>query len=184
MRRASIKGSLVLALALVAGACGGGTSGAPSSNQRPVNAPHTGAPSSNGSANVTRNPQVIVDALDAAGLALCDSKYNDLAESNIYGILGAYTTLRFFPHHSAVPTQSEPTEGCATANQPKTGAIEIDVYPSPAVTSAALREVGKVWWASWLYGNVAVVVDQTTPPWFAQQEAQVLDHLPGASRFG
>jgi hypothetical protein len=142
-----------------------------------------GSSSSNGSANVTRSPQVIVDALDAAGLALCHSEYNDLAESNIYGILGAYATLRFFPHHSAVPTHLDPTESCTVANQPKTGVIEIDVYPSPAVASAVLREVGKVWWASWLYGNVAVVVDQTTPLPFAQQEAQVLDHLPGASRF-
>jgi hypothetical protein len=119
-------------------------------------------------------------------LALCHSKYNDLAESNIYGILGAYATLRFFPHDSAVLVRWDPADAqsCTTAKQPNTGAVEIDVYPSPAVSSAALREVGRVWRASWLYGNVAVVVDQTTPLPFAQQEAQVLDHLPGASRFG
>ena len=68
-------------------------------------------------------------------------------------------------------------------NQPNTGAIEIDAYQSAAEACTALSEVGQGWLARWLYGNVAVVVDQTTPLQLAQQVSQVLDHLPGVFRF-
>ena len=72
--------ALVAVLAMVAAACGG-TSGAPSSS----GPPSSGAPSSEsllskGSPNTARDPQVIVDALDAAGLALCHSDDSDFAE--------------------------------------------------------------------------------------------------------
>jgi hypothetical protein len=70
-----------------------------------------------------------------------------------------------------------------TANQPNTGAVEIDVYPSAADASAALRQVGRIWLDAWLYGNVAILDDQTTPPPVAQQVREVLDHLPGTTRF-
>jgi hypothetical protein len=184
MRPASLKAFLVVVLALVAAACSARTTGTPSPTTGTLIAPSLGASSSNGPPNVTRDPQVIVDALDAAGLALCHSDYSDAAQYNIYGILGADANWRFFPHHTAVPIRSENASAlsCNTTNQPNTGAIEIDVYPSALDASVALRQVGKIWLASWLYGNVAVVVDQTTPLPLAQQEGQVLDHLPGAER--
>ena len=72
---------------------------------------------------------------------------------------------------------------CVTANQPNTGVIEIDVYPSAADASAALRQVGKIWLDAWQYGNVAILDDQTTPPLVAQQVREVLDHLQGTTQF-
>jgi hypothetical protein len=133
---------------------------------------------------LSRDPEVIVNALDAAGLALCHSDYSDAAEYDIYGLLGAYSTRRYFPHHSAVPIRADGTGGlsCVSPSQPNTGAIELDVYPSPSEASAALQRVGQVWLAAWLYGNVALVLDQTTPPPVEQQVSQVLDHVPGAFR--
>jgi hypothetical protein len=133
---------------------------------------------------VSRDPEVIVQALDAAGLALCHSDYSDAAEYDIYGLLGAYSTRRYFPHHSAVPIRTDGTAAlsCVSASQPNTGAVELDVYPSPSEASAALRRVGQVWLAAWLYGNVALVLDQTTTRPVEQQVSQVLDHLPGAFR--
>ena len=182
MRSVSMK-AFPVALAVLAAACSG-ASPAPSSNAEALNGPPIGVPSSKGSPNGIRDPQVIINALDAAGLALCHSDYNDLAGYNVYGILGAYSTRRFFPHHSALPIHSGNTDAlsCITANQPDTGAIEMDVYPSPAVASAALRKVGHIWLASWLYGNVAVVVEQRMPLPLAQQVGEVLDHLSGAAR--
>jgi hypothetical protein len=125
---------------------------------------------------------VIVHALDAAGLALCHTDYSDLAQYNIYGLLGAVSTQRYFPHHAALPIHSGNVEAlsCITPNQQDTGAIEIDVYPTPSVASEALRQAGQVWLTGWLYGNVAVLVDKTVPPPQSQQVGDVLDHLQGA----
>ncbi len=184
MRRVNLKAALMV-MALLAAACAGQTSGAPSPKPRSVPVSRMGASPSNGSATATRDPQVIVDALDAAGLALCHADYSDGAQYNIYGILGASGTWRFFPHHSAVPvpTANGDALSCVTANQPSTGAVEIDVYPSAAEASAALRQVGRIWLDAWLYGNVAILVDQTTPLPVAQEVWQVLDHLPGTTEF-
>jgi hypothetical protein len=130
------------------------------------------------------DPQVIVDALNAAGLDLCHSYYNDGAQYDIYGILGATATLQFFPHHSVVPVTGENGDAlsCVAPNQPNTGAVEIDVYPSAANASFALRQVGHIWLDAWLYGNVAVLVDQNTPGSIAQEISAVLDHMPNATR--
>jgi hypothetical protein len=164
-------------------ACGGGTTGERLSETPASPGPPPDTLSSNTS--VTRDPAVIVDGLDAVGLALCHSDYSDLAEYNIYGLFGAVSTQRFFPHHVAVPIHLGHVDAlsCVTPNQPDTGAIEIDVYPSPAVASEALRQVGQVWLASWLYGNVAVLVDKQVPIDQSQRVRDVLDHLPGAFPF-
>jgi hypothetical protein len=178
MRRANLTAAL-LVMALLAAACTGQVRGSPSSKPRSVP-----ASLSDGSATATRNPQVIVDALDTAGLALCHSDYSDFAQYNIYGVLGALATWRYFPHHSAVPVPAGNTVAlsCVTANQPNTGVIEIDTYPSAADASAALRQGGKIWLNAWLDGNVAIHVDQTTPGPVAQEVRGVLDHLPGTSQ--
>jgi hypothetical protein len=145
----------------------------------------TGTSPSNGSTTATGDPQVIVDALDAADLGLCHSDYSDGAPYDIYGILGASPTWRFFPHHTAVPVPSENGDvlSCVTPNQPNTGVIEIDVYPSAVEASAALRQVGRIWLYAWLDGNVAILVDQTTPPAVAEVVREALDHLPGTTPF-
>jgi hypothetical protein len=180
----SLKAALTV-VALLAAACTGQAVGAPSSKPQSEPVSPTGTSRSNGSATATRDPRVIVDALDAAGLALCHADYSDGVQFNIYGILGASPTWRFFPHHSAVPVPTNNGEAlsCLTANQPNTGAVEIDVYPSAADASAALRQVGQIWLEAWLYSNVAILDDQTTPPPVAQQVREVLDHLPGTTRF-
>jgi hypothetical protein len=125
-----------------------------------------------------------VDALDAAGLGLCHSDYSDLPQYDIYGILGALSTKRYFPHHSAVPIHTDNTDAvsCVTPSQPGSGTVEIDAYPSHDVAAAVLRQVGQVWLGTWLYGNIAIVVDQAPPP-EAQEVRQVLEHLPGAFPF-
>jgi hypothetical protein len=132
-----------------------------------------------------RDPRVIVDALNAADLALCHSDYSDGAQYNIYGILGASATWRFFPHHTAVTVSSQNGDilSCVSPSQPDTGVIEIDVYPSAVDASAALHQVGPIWLHAWLYGNVAIHIDQSTPPSVAQVASDVLDHLPGSTRF-
>ena len=133
----------------------------------------------------TRDPAAIVDALDAAGLALCHTDYSDLAQYNIYGLFGAVSTQRYFPHHAALPIHSGNVESlsCVTPNQPDSGAIEIDVYPTPSRASEALRQVGQIWLAGWLYGNVAVLVDRAMPTPQSQQVGDVLERLPGAVAF-
>jgi hypothetical protein len=171
-------------MALLAVACTGQTDGAPSSKARSVPVSPTGTSIAADSVTTTRDPQVIIDALNAAGLALCHADYSDFAQYNIYGILGASATWRFFPHHAAVPvsTANGDVLSCVTASQPNTGVIEIDVYPSASNASAALRQVGRVWLDAWLYGNVAILVDQTTPGPVAQEVSEVLHHLPGTSQ--
>ena len=183
MRRANLKAALFV-IALLAAACTSQASGSSSSEPRSVPVPPTGTSPSNGSAIATRDPQVIVDALDTAGLALCHADYSDGAQYNIYGIFGASGTWRFFPKHSAVlvPTDNGEALSCVTANQPNTGVIEIDVYPSVADASGSLRQVGRIWLDAWLYGNVAIHVDQTTPGPVAQEVRGVLDHLPGTTQ--
>jgi hypothetical protein len=127
---------------------------------------------------------VLVDALNAAGLELCHSDYNDGAQYNFFGILGASSTWRFFPHNSAVPVIAQNGEAltCLTPNQPNTGVVEIDVYASSGDASAALRQVGHIWLNAWLYGNIAILVDQTTPGPVAQEMSEVLDHLAGTTQ--
>ena len=175
--------ALLGVLLLAATACGGGTTRERVSNAPASHGPPPDTLSSNTSA--TRDPAVIVHALDAAGLALCHSDYSDFAQYNVYGLLGAVSTQRYFPHHAVVPIHSGNAEAlsCITPNQPDTGAIEIDVYPTPSVASEALRQVGQVWLTGWLYGNVAVLVDKTVPAPQSQQVGDVLDHLPGAVAF-
>jgi hypothetical protein len=184
MGRVNLKAALIV-MALLAAACTGQTGDAPSSKPRSVPITPTGTSPSDVSATATRDPQVIIDALNAAGLALCHADYSDFAQYNIYGILGASATWRFFPHHSAVPVPADNGEplSCVTANQPNTGVIEIDIYPSAAEATAALRQAGQIWLDCWLYGNVAILDDQTTPPPVAQQVREVLDHLPGTTQF-
>ncbi len=167
-------------LLLAATACGGGTTTARLLKTPASRGPASDARSSNTS--VTRDPEVVLHALDAVGLALCHSDYSDLAEYNIYRLFGAVSTKRYFPHRAAVPIHSVNAEAvsCITPNQPDTGAIEIDVYPTPTAASGALRRVGQVWLTGWLYGNIAVLVDKTVPLLQSQQVGDVLDHLPGA----
>jgi hypothetical protein len=137
------------------------------------------------SATTTGDPRIIVDALNAAGLALCHSDYSDFAQYDVFGILGATATWRFFPHHIALPVPADGTDAlsCVAANQPNTGVIEVDVYPSATDASAALRQVGQIWLGAWLYGNVAILVDQTTPLPIAQEVSGILGHLPGMTQF-
>lgn len=184
MRHLSPKAALML-LALLATACASQTSGAPLSKQRSVPVTTTGTSPSDGAATATRDPGVVVDSLNAAGLALCHSDYSDGAQYDVYGILGATATWRFFPHHNAVlvPSDDGNALSCVAPNQPATGVIEIDVYPSAVDAAAALRQVGQIWLYAWLYGNVAILVDQTTPLPVAQVVFEVLDHLPGTTRF-
>jgi hypothetical protein len=183
-RHLGLKAALAL-MALLATACTSQSSGAPFSKPRSVPVTPTDTNPSSGSAANARDPQVIVNALDAADLALCHSDYSDAAQYDVYGILGATATWRFFPHHTAVPVPSVNGNvlSCVTPHQPNTGAIEIDVYPSALNASAVLRQVGQIWLYAWLYGNVAVIVDQTTPFPVAQVVREVLDHLPGTTRF-
>ena len=183
----SFKAALTV-VALLAAACTGQATGAPSSKPHSVSVTTTGTTPSDGSAAATRDPQVIVDALDAAGLALCHSDYSDGAQYDVYGILGASATWRFFPHHLAVevPTATAANGSalsCLTPNQPNTGVIEVDVYPSAVDASVALRQVGQIWLDAWLYGNVAVLIDQTTPGPIAQVVSEVIDQLPGTTQF-
>jgi hypothetical protein len=183
----SLKAVLTVS-ALLAAACTGQATGAPSSKPQSVSVTTTGTTPFDGSATATGDPQVIVDALDAAGLALCHSNFSDGAQYNVFGILGASATWRFFPHHVAVPVPAAtaanaPALSCVTPNQPNTGVIEVDVYPSAVDASAALRQVGQIWLDAWLYGNVAILVDQTTPFPVAQEVRGVLDHLPGSTQF-
>ena len=175
----------LIVVALFAVACTGQATGATSSRPQAVSVTTTSTTTSDGSATATGNPRVIVDALDAAGLALCHAHYSDGAQYNIYGIFGASATWRFFPHHSAVPAPTDNGEAlsCVTTNQPNTGAVEIDVYTSAADAAAALRQVGHIWLDAWLYGNVAILVDMTTPRPVAQQVREVLDHLAGTTQF-
>jgi hypothetical protein len=165
---------------LAATACGDGTTREQLSNTPASPGPPPATLSS--STLVTRDPAAIVASLDAVGLALCHSDYSDLAEYNIYGLFGAVSTQRYFPHHMAMIIHSGNVEAlsCVTPSQPDTGAIEIDVYPTPADASAAVRRVGQIWQTGWLYGNVAVLVDKTVPPPQSQQVGDVLDHLSGA----
>jgi hypothetical protein len=183
-RRLSLTAFLSI-MTLLAAACTGQTSATPFSNPRSVPVTTTGTSPSNGSATATRDPRVIVDALDAAGLALCHSDYSDFAQYDVYGVLGALATWRFFPHHRAVPVAGNATSAlsCVSTNQANTGVIEIDVYPSVGDASATLRQVGQIWLDAWLYGNVAILVDQTTPVPVAQEVREVLDHLPGTTQF-
>jgi hypothetical protein len=183
----SLKAALTVVV-LLAAACTGQATGAPSSKPQSVSGTTTGTTPSGGSATATGDPRVIVDALDAAGLALCHADYSDGAQYDIFGILGATATWRFFPHHSAVPvpaatTANGPALSCVTPNQPNTGVIEVDVYPSAVDASAVLRQVGHIWLDAWLYGNVAVLIDQTTPGPIAQEVREVLDRLPGTTQF-
>ena len=172
----AVTGVLLLAVT----ACGYATT-----REQLSNAPASPGPppeTASSSTSVTRNPTAIVDSLDAVGLALCHSDHSDLAEYNIYRLLGAVSTQRYFPHHTAMTIHSDNGEAlsCVTPNQPDTGAIEIDVYPTPSVASEALRQVGQVWLTGWLYGNVAVLVDKTMPLPQSQLVGEVLDHLSGA----
>ena len=175
----------VATLAMLAAACTGHTSGAPSSKAQSVSVTPTGTSIPTEPATTTRDPRVIVDALNAAGLALCHSDYSDDAQYDIFGILGATATWRFFPHHTAAPVPADGTDAvsCVAANQPNTGVIEVDVYPSATDASAALRQVGQIWLDAWLYGNIAILVDQTTPQPIAQQVSGILGHLPGTTQF-
>ena len=170
-------------LLLTATGCGGTTTRERLSNTPASHGPPPDTLSSNTPA--TRDPVAIVDALDAAGLALCHTDYSDLAQYNIYGLFGAVSTQRYFPHHAALPIHSGNVESlsCVTPNQPDSGAIEIDVYPTPSRASEALRQVGQIWLAGWLYGNVAVLVDRAMPTPQSQQVGDVLDRLPGAVAF-
>jgi hypothetical protein len=124
-----------------------------------------------------------LDALNAAGLALCHTDDDNGAGSNIFG---AYATNSHYPHHKPVPYQSgnTPKVSCNTTNQPNTGTIEIDQYHSGATASSALQQFGEngTWLIGWHYGNVTVEVTQSTPPAVSQQIAQVVDHLPGSLR--
>ena len=175
---------LVLAsMALLTAACTG-PSFETSAKQRTLSFTETGTSISTSTLTSTHDPQVVVDALNAAGLGLCHSYYNDGAQYNIYGILGATATWQFFPHHSAVPVQGENgfALSCVTSNQPNTGVVEIDVYPSAANASAALRQVGHIWLDAWLWGNVAVLVEEDTPSSIAQEISVVLDHVPNATQ--
>jgi hypothetical protein len=185
MGHLSIKVSLML-VAFFGAACASQSSAALSSNppSMPVTTTGTTSPS-NRSNSGTRDPQVIVDELDAAGLALCHSDYSDGAQYNIYGILGATATWRFFPHHTAVAMASDNGEAlsCVSPNQPNTGVIEIDVYLSRHDARAALRQVGQLWLYAWLYGNVAIHIDQSTPTSVTQAARDVLDHLAGTTEF-
>jgi hypothetical protein len=183
MGRANLKITLAV-MALAATACAGQTSGGSPLKPRPVTVSPMSVEASNPSAPATRDPQLIVDELEAAGLALCHSDYSDAAQYNIFGFFGADATWRFFPHHSAVPVHVGNTDvlSCATADQPNTGVIEIDVYPSAVDASAALHQVGHIWLDGWLYGNVDVLVDQTTPPSVDQEVRDVLDQLPGTTQ--
>ena len=183
MRLLSLKAALTV-MALFVTACTSPTSSAPFSEPRAMPVTTTDTSLSQGSTSVTRDPQVIVDALDAAGLALCHSYLSDGAEYNIYGILGASATWRFFPHHTAerVPSVNGDDLSCVTPNQSNTGVIEIDVYPHGADASAALRQAGRLWLYAWLDGNVAIHVDQSTPPPVADVAREVLEHLPGTTR--
>jgi hypothetical protein len=187
MRRYLSLMAALTGMALAAAACTGQSSGAPTSMPQSVSVTTTGTTPSNASANATHNPQIIVDALNAAGLALCHSDYSDGAQYDIYGLLGATATWRFFPHHSAVPVPAiawinGPAVSCMTPSQPNTGVIEIDLYPSASVASAALRQVRHLWLDAWLYGNVAILVDETTPGPIAHEVSGVLDHLLGVSQ--
>ena len=187
MRRYLSLTAALTGIALLAAACTGETREAPSSKPRSVPVTTTGTVLTSRPADATRDAQVIIDALNAAGLALCHSDYSDGAQYDIYGILGASATWRFFPHHSAVPVPATaridgPALSCVTQNQPNTGVIEVDIYPSAADASATVRQVGHVWLDAWLYGNVAILVDQTTPGPVAQQVSEVLDHLPGTTQ--
>jgi hypothetical protein len=175
----------VAALAALAAACTGHTSGAPSSQAQSVPVTPTGTSIPTESATATGDPRVIVDTLNAAGLALCHSAYSDGAPYDVFGILGATATWRFFPHHTAVPVPSDGVDAlsCVATNQPNTGVIEVDVYPSATDASAALRQVGQIWLDAWLYGNIAILVDQTTPLPIAQEVSGILGHLPGTTQF-
>jgi hypothetical protein len=82
-----------------------------------------------------------------------------------------------------VPGDTTNALTCVSTNQPNTGDIEIDVYPSAGNASAALRQVGRIWLDAWLYGNVAILVDQTTPLHVAHVAHEVLDHIPGTTPF-
>jgi hypothetical protein len=168
---------------LCAAACTGKTPATPFSDPRSVSVTTTGTTLSNGTATATRDPDVIVNALNAAGLELCHNDLSDFAQYDVYRILGASATWRFFPHHVAVPVPNASALGCVSTNQPNTGVIEIDVYPSAGDAFATLRRVGQIWLDAWLYGNVAILVDQTTPLRVAQEVRKVLDHLPGTTQF-
>jgi hypothetical protein len=145
----------VAALAALAAACTGHTSGAPSSQAQSVPVTPTGTSIPTESATATGDPRVIVDTLNAAGLALCHS----------------------------VPSDGVDALSCVATNQPNTGVIEVDVYPSATDASAALRQVGQIWLDAWLYGNIAILVDQTTPLPIAQEVSGILGHLPGTTQF-
>jgi hypothetical protein len=175
----------VAALAALAAACTGQTSGAPSSRAESVPVTETGTSIPTESATTTLDPRVIVDTLNAFGLALCHSDYSDFAQYDVFGILGATATWRFFPHHTAVPVPAAGTDAmsCVAANQPNTGVVEVDVYPSATDAAAALRQVGQIWLDAWLYGNIAILVDQTTPLPIAQEVSGILGRLPGTTQF-
>lgn len=187
MRRYLSITAALTCMALAAAACTGQSGGAPTSMSHSVSVTTTGTAPSNASDSATHNPQTIVDSLNAAGLALCHSDYSDGAQYDIFSFLGATATWRFFPHHSAVPVPAiawinGPAVSCLTPSQPNTGVIEIDLYPSATVASAALRQVRHLWVDAWLYGNVAILVDETTPGPVAHEVSGVLDHLPGTSQ--
>ena len=135
-----------------------------------------------GRGGLARDPQTVVDALDAAGLALCHSTDDD-GHGNLYG---AYANKYYFPHHMAENIQvgNTPETSCDTTDQPNTGQIEIDQYHSVAVASNSLQAASRNSSSliGWQYGNVTIEVTQTTPPDISQQIAQVLDHLPGVQR--
>jgi hypothetical protein len=175
----------VAALAALAAACTGHTSGAPSVKAQSAPVTPTGTSIPTDSAATTGDPRVIVDALNAAGLALCHSDDSDAARYDVFGILGATATWRFFPHHTAVPVRAAGADAlsCVAGNQPNSGVIEVDVYPSATDASAALRQVGQIWLDAWLDGNIAILVDQTTPLPIALEVRGILGHVPGTTPF-
>jgi hypothetical protein len=175
----------VAALAALAAACPGHTSGAPSWKAQPAPVTPTGTSIPTESATTSGDPRVIVDALNAAGLALCHSDYNDGAQYDVFGILGATATWRFFPHHTAVPVRADGRDAlsCVAGNQPNSGVIEVDVYPSATDASAALGQVSHIWLDAWLDGNIAILVDQTTPPPIAEEVSGILGRVPGTTPF-
>ena len=118
MRRYVAMVAATAILGVAAAACSGG--GSSTGTTTAGSAPNTSATSAPGTAGGSaRDPQTVVDALDAAGLALCHSTDDD-GHGNLYG---AYANKYYFPHHMAENIQvgNTPETSCDTTDQPNTG---------------------------------------------------------------
>ena len=160
LRRLVVSVVMLGALGLVAAACGGGSSTTTQGNTSEGSTTSTSA-APTGAAQ--HDPRAVVNALNAAGL--------DMRVDRTQWV-DSYTSVRLFPHHIGSPDAWT------------YGDMIVAAYGTSAHAAQRLHEdqVSDQFLAGWLCGSVTITIGQSTPRAVAQQEAQVVQHLPGCVR--